>query len=305
PADPYFRITVKREMSVDENVAGGLFSNHVHSHLRIGDTLYAKAPNGAFTFDATESRPAVLLAGGVGITPMISMARHALNEGVRTRFARSLTLICAATNSEQRAFFKELEAIEVQSNGAIRSYWALSEVNKNMKLGRDYHHHGRITASLLQAVLALDDYDFYLCGPASFMQSMYDILRVLGVNDARVFAEEFGPASLQRAVDQSGEKFQPIAHANEAIVNFTESKVEQAWSAKDGSLLDFAEAHGLTPEFGCRSGQCGACKAELVSGAVSYLTEPSLRLNAGEVLLCCAVPAAVVGREVVNISIKS
>ena len=305
PADPTLRISVKREQSLDSGVPDGLFSNFIHSQLTIGDTVYAKAPCGAFTFDATEQRPAVLLAGGVGITPMVSMARHALMEAVRTRSVRPTTLICAASNAEQRAFFKELADVEDQSNGTIRSIWALSEIDETMKPGQDYHYHGRISAPLLQAVLPLDDYDFYLCGPTSFMQSMYDLLRDLGVNDARVFAEEFGPASLQRAVDESSKKFQPVAQASEAIVEFTESKIEQAWSEKDGSLLDFAEAHGLTPEFGCRSGQCGACKTKLISGAVSYLTEPSSPLNEDEVLLCCVVPAAVPGQDVVKIAVKS
>ncbi len=305
PADLALRISVKREVSSHSGVPDGLFSNFIHSQLTIGDTVYAKAPCGAFTFDASEQRPAVLLAGGVGITPMVSMARHALLESVRTRAIRPTTLICAATNNDQRAFFKELQDIERQSAGNIRSFWALSQIDESMKPGLDYHHHGRISAPLLQAVLPLDDYDFYLCGPASFMQSMYDLLRELGVNDARVFAEEFGPASLQRDADQSSKKFEFVAQASEAIVEFTDSGIEQAWSEQDGSLLDFAEAHGLTPEFGCRSGQCGACKTDLVSGAVSYLTEPSSPLNEGEVLLCCAVPAADIGRGVVNIAIKA
>jgi ferredoxin-NADP reductase/predicted pyridoxine 5'-phosphate oxidase superfamily flavin-nucleotide-binding protein len=304
PADSTLRISIKREVSLGGNVPDGLFSSFIHSQLAIGDTIYAKAPGGAFTFDTSEQRPAVLLAGGVGITPMVSMARHALIEGVRTRSTRSTTLICAASNSEQRAFFNELEQLEAQSNGSVRSFWALSKVDKTMKPGRDYHHHGRISVSLLQAILPIDDYDFYLCGPVSFMQSMYDMLRQLGINDARVFAEEFGPASLQRTIDQSSKKFEPIAQASEAIIEFTESKIEHAWSPKDGSLLELAEVHGLTPEFGCRSGHCGACKVELVSGAVSYLTEPSLPLAAGEVLLCCAVPAVIKGLDLVGLSIK-
>jgi ferredoxin-NADP reductase/predicted pyridoxine 5'-phosphate oxidase superfamily flavin-nucleotide-binding protein len=305
PADSTLRISVKREMSLDGSVPDGLVSNFSHDQLAIGDTIVAKAPSGAFTFDASEQRPAVLLAGGVGITPMVSMARHALIEGLRTRSPRSTTLICAATNGEQRAFFHELEELEAQSNGAIRSFWALTEPSKAMKPGRDYHHHGRISASLLQAVLPLDDYEFYLCGPAPFMQSMYNMLRELGINDARIFAEEFGPASLQRTIDQASTKFEPIAQASEAVVEFTESKIEQAWSPKDGSLLELAEAHGLTPEFGCRSGQCGACKVELVSGSVSYIAEPSSPLKEGEVLLCCAVPAAVAGQALVKIALKS
>ena len=305
PADATLRISVKRELALNDKVPDGLFSNFIHNQLAIGDTLYAKAPSGSFTFDAAEQRPAVLLAGGVGITPMVSMARHALTEGLRTRSTRPTTLICSATNREQRAFFEELEHIESQSGGAIRSFWSLSEVDKSMLPGRDYHQHGRISAQLLQAILPLDDYEFYLCGPASFMQSMYDMLRLLGVSDARIFAEEFGPASLQREVDQSSQKFESVPQATEAIVEFTDSGVEQAWSTKDGNLLDFAESHGLTPEFGCRSGQCGSCKTQLLSGAVSYLTEPSSPLQADEVLLCCAVPAAVEGQDLVKIVVKS
>ena len=305
PADATLRISVKRELALNDKVPDGLFSNFIHNQLAIGDTLYAKAPSGSFTFDTAQQRPAVLLAGGVGITPMVSMARHALIEGLRTRSTRPTTLICAATNSEQRAFFQELEDIESQSGGAIRSFWSLSEVDKSMKPGRDYHQHGRISAQLLQAILPLDDYEFYLCGPASFMQSMYDMLRLLGVSDARIFTEEFGPASLQRELDQSSQKFEPVPQATEAIVEFTDSGVEQAWSTKDGSLLDFVESHGLTPEFGCRSGQCGSCKTQLLAGAVSYLTEPSSPLQADEVLLCCAVPAAVEGQDLVKIVVKS
>jgi ferredoxin len=153
-----------------------------------------------------------------------------------------------------------------------------------MLADRDYHHHGRISAALLQAVLPLDDYEFYLCGPAAFMQSMYDLLKKLGVHDARIFAEEFEPAALQRVCDQATSQFELLAQADEAIVEFTESKIEQAWSIKNGKLLDFTEAHGLTPEFGCRSGRCGACKTELISGEVSYLTKPLSPFGPGEML---------------------
>ncbi|MEH6517172.1 MAG: pyridoxamine 5'-phosphate oxidase family protein [Halioglobus sp.] len=304
PADQQLRVSVKREQSFDNNTPDGLFSNHLHDELAVGDTLYAKAPSGAFSFDAAVQRPAVLLAGGVGITPMVSMARHALIEGVRTRAIRSTTLICAATSGGQRAFFQELKDIAGQSGGSIRSFWALSQVEDDMVPGQDYHTHGRISGELLQAVLPLDDYDFYLCGPTSFMQAMYDMLRSLGVNDARIFAEEFGPASLRRACDEATDEFESKPVASQAIVEFSNSQVEQAWSESDGSLLDFAEAHGFSPEFGCRSGQCGACKVGLDSGAVSYLTKPSVPLNDDEALLCCAVPAAVKGQDVVKITLK-
>ena len=69
------------------------------------------------------------------------------------------------------------------------------------------------------------------------------------------------------------------------------SEVEQQWTQDDGSLLEFAESHGLTPAYGCRSGLCGACKVTLTSGSVTHRLENSSFLNSDEVLLCCARPA--------------
>jgi len=109
---------------------------------------------------------------------------------------------------------------------------------------------------------------------------------------------------LVRESDSLTTVFKPQAAASEAIVEFVDAQVEQAWSSGDGNLLDFAEAHGLSPEFGCRSGQCGACKVALVAGKVSYQSEPSAEVADNEVLLCCAVPAAVEGEDVVRLALQ-
>jgi ferredoxin-NADP reductase/predicted pyridoxine 5'-phosphate oxidase superfamily flavin-nucleotide-binding protein len=304
PADSLYRISVKRELSHEENLPDGVFSSHMHQQYKVGDTLYSKAARGGFTFDIQSQRPAVMLAGGVGITPMISMARHALNELIRTRSGETLTFIGAAKDHHQRAFFDEFNDLEKASSGQIRAFWTLSDIDPSLKPGKDFHNKGRISAELLQAILPIDDYDFYLCGPAGFMQSTYDLLRKLGVSDTRIQAEEFGPASLKRNADHASKAFQPDPVATEAVIEFTAAKVVQAWSKEDGNLLEFSEAHGFTPEFGCRSGQCGACKTKLVSGKVAYQTEHPYAVADDEVLLCCAVPAAVEGEEVVKLSLK-
>ena len=124
------------------------------------------------------------------------------------------------------------------------------------------------------------------------MQSAYNLLCSLGVDDQRIYAESFGPALLLRNDDQSISAIGQPPVAEQAVVVFTESKVEQAWSKGDGTLLEFAEKHGMTPEYGCRNGQCGACKTKLISGKVSYTQTVSAELSSDEVLLCCAVPAA-------------
>ncbi|MFK8048464.1 MAG: pyridoxamine 5'-phosphate oxidase family protein [Halioglobus sp.] len=303
PADPFVRISVKRESPIKGDKTAGVCSNFIHDEIRIGDIVEAKAPCGTFTFDAGETRPAVLIAAGIGITPMISMARHALFERVRTRHMRSITLISAARSPTQRAFFDELNTLVSQSDGYIRSFWSLSQITKEILLGTDYHHHGRISAEFLQSVLPLANYDFYLCGPSGFMQSTYENLRELGVDDSRIYAEEFGPASLERDGGLQEVMLESAPSATGAIVEFANSRVEQVWSEDEGTLLEFAESHGLTPEFGCRSGQCGACKTKLLSGAVSYVTKPSTPLEADDVLLCCAVPALQPGKDISNISL--
>ncbi len=303
PHDSDYRISVKRETSNDTNIPDGVFSSYLHDKTSVGDTLQIKAAAGEFTFDTQSERPAVLIAAGVGITPMISMARFALLEAIRTRSKKKLTVIHAAHNHAQRAFFEELKEIEKSSAGNIRCFWTLSEIDDDLKAGQHYNHQGHINSALLQAVLPLDDYDFYLCGPAGFMQTIYNLLRDLGVNDQRIFAESFGPASLVRQSDHATKSFQQIPVAKEAIVQFTRSKVTQAWSEGDGTLLEFAEAHGLLPEYGCRSGQCGSCKVKLQSGKVSYNQPLQTSLNNDEVLLCCAMPAETSGDDMDKIEI--
>lgn len=110
------------------------------------------------------------------------------------------------------------------------------------------------------------------------MQSMYDISIALGLSDKRIMAEAFGPASLQRQLPESIDAVIALPAAEEEIIEFSNSQFEQAWSKQDGPLLEFAEAHGLSPEFGCRSGQCGSCKVNLLEGEVHY-PEPGLQLR--------------------------
>ncbi len=293
PGEEGYRISVKRD---------GVFSSYLHTQIKVGDRLQAQAPQGGFTFDASVKRPAVLIAAGVGITPMLAMARHAMIEGFRHRSYRPLTLIHAARNQTERAFYQELR--QLAQGGHLRSLSVLSQPEAGARIGVDYDFRGHIDAELLSSILPLDDYDFYLCGPNGFMQSIYDDLQSLGVQDRRVFAESFGPSSLQRVLadEASPKSITPVAEA--AIIEFSETQMEQQWTADDGSLLELAEAHGLTPPFSCRSGQCGTCRTPLLSGSVTYLQPPSYACEADEVLICCARPAASADEELPRVILK-
>lgn len=137
---------------------------------------------------------------------------------------------------------------------------------------------------------------FFLCGPPSFMQGMYDGLRAAGVPDARIFAEAFGPASLARPVDTTGPSARRASPAEgQVTVTFARTGKKAQWTPEgrggSHSLLELAEACGLLPESSCRGGSCGSCKTKLIEGGVSYFKTTSAPHGSTEALLCCAVPA--------------
>lgn len=283
PTDSYYRISVKLEKR-------GLISKHLHRSLTVGDVIEAKAPQGDFYIDPVKQRPVVLLGGGVGITPMISMATHLVQEGIRTHHQRAVTVFYAARSLAHRAFNQSFRELEKQALGEFRYYSFISQPESNVLLENDIDGSGHISADVLRQNLSLDNYDFYLCGPAGFMQGMYDALVSLGVQDERIYSESFGPAELQRKVETVPPQV-VTDEAKTAVIKFSKSGKEQSWQAGDPNLLEIAEASGIDPDFSCRKGVCGACKTKIISGTVKYRSQPTAEHSVDEALICCAVPA--------------
>lgn len=284
PSDGGYRISVKRE---------SLVSRYLHEQLREGDVLETRAPAGDFTLDMATSRPVVLLAGGVGITPMLAMLRHIVYEGLRKQKIRPTTLFYAARSKAERAFDGELAELVAAAKGAVKLVRVLSEAGEAGE-GQDYEAAGRIDMALLGQYLSFGDYEFYLCGPPAFSQAIYDGLRGYGIADSRIHAEAFGPASLARTPDCAAVAAPArLPPATQTVpVMFMDSLKEARWTPGSGTLLELAEARGLEPEFSCREGSCGTCRTKLLKGAVTYIKEPGASVADDEVLVCCAVPAA-------------
>ena len=280
PSDGFYRISVKRQ---------GRVSAFLHT-LKVGDVVEARGPAGAFTADSVERRAAVLLAAGIGVTPMLAMVRHFVHEGRRTRHLRRTWLFQSSRNLLERPFDHELQELVEASDGRVNLVRVLSSPGEAVQ-GRDFDAAGRITMALLQEKLPFGDHDFYLCGPAAFMQDLYDQLRKLNVPDARIHAEAFGPSSIRRLVDRSTDRGSRSPASIPVAVIFTESAKEARWTPGDGSLLELAEARGLNPAFGCRGGSCGSCKVAVMKGKVVHPSNPSFNVADGQALLCCAMPA--------------
>ncbi len=281
PSDARVRISVKRE---------GLVSRHLH-RLREGDVIEARAPAGNFLIDAAEPRPVVLLAAGIGVTPMLAMLRHLVQEGTRTGRIRPVWFFQAARNAAERAFDSEISELVAAAKGAVRRIRVLNDATGAPS--ESYEHIGIIDMDLFRASLPFDDYDFYLCGPPPFMQALYDGLRGLNIADARIHAEAFGPAALRRRPDATQEiQAAPEPARVPVPVTFSAAASEAVWTPGSGSLLELAEAKGLHPDFSCRAGNCGACATRIIEGQVTYATPPSAPISADQCLICCAIPAA-------------
>ncbi len=84
---------------------------------------------------------------------------------------------------------------------------------------------------------------------------------------------------------------QPPAATEPVPVYFAGSAKEARWKPDNGTLLELAEARGLTPDFSCRGGSCGTCRTKIVSGQVHYPNPPAEMPEAGSALICCAIPA--------------
>ncbi len=271
PADlTHYRISVRRE-------PGGLGADHMHHAMVEGATVEATGPKGHFMLDPTSVRPVVLLAGGIGITPLLSMA-HALAKDP----SRPAWLLHAVQNARQLPFANEIKALASRA-GHITSATRLSD------------QAGHITRESLRALLPLDDYDVYLCGPPPFMQAMFDILLSLGIREERIAYEFFGPArklSATAAVSLVPPQAAPDMSAEAGdgpLISFTKSGISKSWDGGHRTLLDFAEAQGLNPAFSCRNGICSTCMCD-VEGQVRYIEEPLDKPERGKALLCCSIP---------------
>ncbi|MBM3109595.1 pyridoxamine 5'-phosphate oxidase family protein [Pseudomonas arcuscaelestis] len=283
PCDGHIRISVK---------AQGPASHHLHNHVQVGDRVDVRPPLGSFTLAEESARPVVLIGAGVGITPLLSMFKALATENIQHQRQRDIHLFQSARTLADLPFQAELWQLQQRDTERLHIHRVLSSPSAETVLGRDYDIPGRLDFAQVKARLPLDDYDFYLCGPSSFLQNMYDGLRGLNINDERIHAEAFGPSTLQRSASEQPAPPPQLPAASAPVpVYFSASKTEVRWTPGAGSLLELAESRGLNPDYSCRGGSCGTCKTRLVSGNVHYPNPPAQLPANDTVLICCAIPA--------------
>lgn len=278
-----YRVTIKRMGPPPNNLDAppGVSSNYFHGNLKQGDILDCKAPRGNFYLEMAEHTPIVLIGGGIGITPMLSMLRSVALSGSK----RETWLFYGARHMGELVQPEYIKALgEAHENIHIR--YCLNEPAENEILGQDFEYHGFVSVELMKEVLPSLNYDFYVCGPPPMMAAITQDLSDAGVGDERIHYESFGPATVKKktVIDESD------ASSEEYSIKFAKSGKELMWSRKHGTLLEFAEANDIQIDSGCRAGSCGTCTVAVRSGNVSYIEEIDAVPDEGSCLTCMAIP---------------
>lgn len=290
PDPSHYRVTIKRVPAPADHpdLAPGLSSNHFHDHVQAGDILRVKAPAGHFFIDPDPDVAVVLVGGGIGITPMMSMLRWCLVEQPQ----RTVHLYYGLRNSHEHAFKQVLEDIAA-THAPLRLNVVYSRPGETDVEGRDFQHRGHVDVELLRRTLPHGRHQFYVCGPPAMMETLVPALAAWGVPLPDIHFEAFGPAS----VKLPGAAEAPVPMAADLEVRFQRSGRTLTWDGRDPSLLDFAERHDIAVESGCRSGGCGSCETRLLEGKVQYDSAPDHDVAPGHCLLCVGRPSSAVVLE--------
>ncbi len=272
----YCEITVKREEH-------GVGSRYLHDVVQPGDKLEVQAPSGKFTFSGKEADDVVLIAGGVGITPMMSIVRALTDMGWRGE----IDLIVACRDVEHFIFRAELMRLAERFEN-LHLHVAMSRIATPV----DGFHAGRLTKERLSEwVPEIASKRIHLCGAPPMMEATKQMLFELGVPADHLFTEKFGAPRKPAP----GSAPRPSAAAEEpspktATVTFAKSSQATSLSP-DETILDASERIGVEIDYSCRVGMCGICRVKLLSGEVTMEVEDGLEpqdRDAGMILSCQA-----------------
>jgi glycine betaine catabolism B len=294
-------LTIKRETL-------GVVSRHLHDNLNVGSKLHVSAPAGRFTFTGDKERAILLIAGGVGITPLMSIARYLTDRA----WSGDLYFLVIAKTERDIIFKEELQSMQRRFPSLHLCITLTRTEPESMWQGEL----GRASGALLQRfVPGLTDMPVYLCGPNEMMEATRQLLIREGVPEQRIKTEAFvspragastgvvlGDATIENTMVSTN----PVSDSNtasdllesssfgEKSRSITFSKSNRTMAVSRGTtVLEAAEQCSIDLPFDCRSGVCGQCKTKLLEGSVVMESHDALSLSEqrnGWILACQASP---------------
>ncbi|HZU50714.1 MAG TPA: 2Fe-2S iron-sulfur cluster-binding protein [Sphingomicrobium sp.] len=283
PADADWMVTVKR-------IGGGLFSNWVGDALKPGDTIEVMVPHGSFTteFDKANERHLVGIAGGSGITPVLSLLKTLLREEPRSRF----TLIYGNRDSSSVIFLETLASLKDKYLGRLEIYHFLDQEAQDIELFNGMLDRDRLDDAISMLVPDAAEIDgWFICGPGPMMDAAEGALLDRNVRNERIHIERFTADRPPEAIARELAQLQTDAEGVSVAVTLDGRTRRVPFTA--GNILDSARAAGLAAPFACKAGVCATCRAKVTKGKVEMAARYGLtdeEVAAGYVLTCQSVP---------------
>jgi len=185
PNGKYYRISVKRE-SDDAQQPAGYVSNLLHDRVDEGDIVRITPPFGAFHVDMQATTPVVLISGGVGLTPLVSILKAVLKNT-----DREVVFVHGARNGKVHAMKDRLKAVADTNRRLTSIVFYDAPLDSDIQ-GYDHDHVGRVDLRRISESVLKANADYYICGPIPFMRMQVESLKALGVEDPRIHYEVFG-----------------------------------------------------------------------------------------------------------------
>ncbi|HVZ92662.1 MAG TPA: 1,2-phenylacetyl-CoA epoxidase subunit PaaE [Rhizomicrobium sp.] len=285
PHEGEIRIAVKR-------MQGGRFSTWAND-LQAGCLVDVLPPLGKFTPPAAaRAEPYyVALAGGSGVTPVISILKSVLKENPRARFA----FLYGNRDSASIMFLEELAGLKDRYLDRLEVYHFLENESGDIELFNGRLDRAKCDAAFSTLIDAREADAIFICGPGPMMDAAEQALLARGVPPERILIERFTTGAVSAERQARDQALQRKAEGARIWVTLDGRKAQIPFDAGKGNILESVQAAGMPAPYACKGGVCSTCRAKLISGTVAMkqnygLTEAELA--AGFILTCQSVPTS-------------